>query len=81
MNSKASEAVSVLAAVITAVGSGSAAAGIPLGAIGVLAPQLGLAASVPVLVPVGVAVILGGVLVSKASKSRKQKGRDRKRDR
>ena len=76
----------VLAAVITAItvaGSGSAAAVLPLGSIGLLAPQLGLAASLPVLVPaallVGGVIIGGAALANKASKKgkgkKKRKGR------
>ena len=70
--------IQLLAVVITAAGSGSVAAALPFGSIGLLAPQLGLAASVPVLAVAAAAVIIVGggvVLASKASESRKQKGR------
>jgi len=48
---------------------------LPLGAIGVLAPQLGVAAAIPVLpvvAGVGTLAILGGVLVYRLRQRSKQ---------
>ena len=70
--------IALLAAVVAAAGSGSAAAALPLGSIGLLAPQIGLAASIPALVPflLGGAVIIGGAaLTSKALKSKRKRQR------
>ena len=63
-----------LVAAIAALVSLPAAAALPLGSVGLLAPQLGIAVGIPVLVVAGIAValpavgVVGGVMLANRKK-------------
>lgn len=67
------------AAVIAMVGSsGAAALPLPLGSIGLLAPQLGIALGVPILPAIGVAALGGAAILAASNKKLKKLKRKRK---
>ena len=69
-----------LTAIATATGSSGAAAALPaLGSIGLLAPQFGIAAAIPVLpVAIGIGVAAGGVAIL-AARGKNRKGKKRRK--